>query len=294
MIDQFPQLLVSGLLTGTVYGLVAVGYSLVYSVLGLVNFAHGAIVTLGAYTTVILIGDAGWPIPAAAAAVVLIGVVAGLSIEQFAYRPVRAGGAVQSLITALGVYVVIENFLALVFGSDSKNLPSTMTASVIMLPLGVRVTTVQLATTVVGVLMMVGVQAMISKAAVGRRLRAVADDPGRAASAGVNIGAVLRLTFGLGSALGALAGMFIALDTGCNPYMGGIIGFKAFAACAVARSVNTQAAVAVAVCIGVAESLVVGYLSSEYRNAIVLGVLTLMMLLGGGALPTWEGRARAP
>ena len=289
--NQLPQLLVSGILTGVVYGLVAVGYSLVYSVLGLVNFAHGAIVAIGAYTTVIFMGNWGWSLAPTTVVVVLFGVVVGLTIERFAYRPVRAGGQVQSLITALGAYVVIENIIALVFGSDAQNLPANMAASVVELPLGVRVTTVQIATLIAGLAIMGGVQMMIDRAAVGRRLRAVADDPARAATAGVDVEGVLRVAFGVGSGLGALAGMFVALDTGCNPYMGGIIGFKAFAACAVARSVSVRSAMLVALGIGVGESMIVGYLSSEYRNAIVLGVLTVLMLGGGGAA-TWEGRAR--
>lgn len=277
--ETLPQILVNGLIIGGVYALVAIGYALVYGVLRLINFAHGGLFTLGAFTTLALVEWAHLPLITILPIVMLVGAVVGIAIEKVAYRPVRAAPLLVQLITALGVATILENTIAGIFGSDARSLPPTLTSyGTLGHPGGLRITAVQLFTILLAVFLLICLWWLVMRTSIGRAMRAIADDMEGALTSGINVNRTIAVAFGIGSALGAVAGMTVALDVGCDPYMGTVVGFKAFAACVIGGIRSLSGAVLGGIVIGVFENLVAGYISTEYKTAVVMGVLVLVLL----------------
>lgn len=289
---SLPQIVVNGLVIGGVYALVAIGYAMVYGVLRLINFAHGGVFTAGAFLGLVLVGWLHLPLILAMPAVALAGATLGIAIERVAYRPVRGSPILVQLITAIGVAMIIENGVAAVFGSDARSLPLGLTSSgVFGGPLGVRVTGVQLLIIALSVALLLFVWWLVMRTSAGRAMRAVADDPEGAATTGINADRVVTVAFGLGSAMGAIAGMVVSMDVGCDPYMGTVVGFKAFTACVLGGVGRLSGAVMGGIAIGVFENLVAGFVSTEYKTAVVMGVLiTLLLFRPGGLLSTFKER----
>lgn len=274
------QILVNGLIIGGVYALVAIGYALAYSVLRLINFAHGGVFTVGAFSTLVLLEWLRLPLPLAVVAVILIGAGLGIAIERVAYRPVRGASLLVQLITALGVATVIENAVALIFGSDARSLPPAfMSAHTFGEGLGVRITSVQLFTLALAAAFLACVWWLVMRTPAGRAMRAIADNPEGAMTSGIDVDRIIGWTFGVGSAMGAVAGMTVAMDVGCDPYMGTLIGFKAFTACVIGGVRSLSGAVVGGVVIGVFENIVAGYVSTQYKTAIVMAALVVVLLL---------------
>jgi branched-chain amino acid transport system permease protein len=277
--ETFPQILVNGLIVGGVYALVAIGYALAYGVLRLINFAHGGVFTVGAFSTLVLVEWLRLPIVAAIPVVILIGAALGAGIERFAYRPVRGAPLLVQLITALGVATILENSIAGIFGSDARSLPSGLiSSSALGQSVGISITPVQLFTIVLALVLLVYIWWLVMNTSIGRAMRAVADDPEGAMTGGVNVNKVIGVTFSIGSAMGAVAGMTVAMDVGCDPYMGTVVGFKAFAACVIGGMRSLSGAVVGGIVIGIFENLIAGYVSTQYKTAIVMGVLITVLL----------------
>lgn len=289
---SLPQIVVNGLVIGGVYALVAIGYAMVYGVLRLINFAHGGVFTAGAFLGLVLVGWLHIPLVLAMPGVALAGAILGIAIERVAYRPVRGSPILVQLITAIGVAMIIENGVAAVFGSDARSLPPDLTSSgVFGGVLGIRVTGVQLLIIALSVALLLFVWWLVMRTAVGRAMRAVADDPEGAVTSGINADRVITMAFGLGSAMGAIAGMVVSMDVGCDPYMGTVVGFKAFTACVLGGIGRLSGAVIGGIAIGVFENLVAGFVSTEYKTAVVMGVLvTLLLFRPGGLLSTFKER----
>jgi branched-chain amino acid transport system permease protein len=291
--DALPQILVNGLIIGGVYALVAIGYALVYGVLRLINFAHGGVFTVGAFSALVLVEWAHFPLVAAVPTVMLIGAALGFAVERLAYRPVRAAPLLVQIITALGVATIIENGIAAIFGSDARSLPPGLTTSRILgQSVGVRITGVQLFTVLLAIALLVCLWWLVMRTSVGRAMRAVADDTEGAQTSGINVNKIITIAFCVGSALGAVAGLTVAMDVGCDPYMGTVVGFKAFAACVVGGIKSLSGAVIGGLMIGIFENLVAGYVSTEYKTAVVMAVLvTLLLFRPDGLLKTFKERA---
>lgn len=277
--EALPQILINGLIIGGVYALVAIGYALVYSVLRLINFAHGGVFTLGAFSTLVLVEWAQLPLITVVPIVMLIGAAVGIAIEKIAYRPLRAAPLLVQLITALGVATVIENSIAAIFGSDARSLPAGLMSSRILgQSAGVRISAIQLFTILLAIILLIFLWWLVMRTSVGRAMRAVADDTEGALTSGINVNRIIAVVFSVGSALGAVAGMTVALDVGCDPYMGTVVGFKAFAACVIGGIRSLSGAVLGGLTIGIFENLVSGYVSTQYKTAVVMGVLILILL----------------
>jgi branched-chain amino acid transport system permease protein len=290
--ETLLQILVNGLIVGGVYALVAIGYALAYGVLRLINFAHGGVFTVGAFSTLVLVEWLRLPIFAAIPVVILIGAALGAGIERFAYRPVRGGPLLVQLITALGVATILENSVAGIFGSDARSLPpGLISSSALGRTVGVSITPVQLFTVVLALVLLICVWWLVMNTSTGRAMRAVADDPEGAMTGGVNVNKIIGVTFSIGSAMGAVAGMMVAIDVGCDPYMGTVVGFKAFAACVIGGMRSLSGAVVGGLVIGIFENLVAGYVSTQYKTAIVMGVLITVLLFRPTGLFT-AGRER--
>jgi branched-chain amino acid transport system permease protein len=288
----FFQELVNGITTGALYSLVALGFSMVYGVLKLLNFAHGDLYMVGAYIGFFVIqwfGGAQHLTIAVPLLLVIMFVLAaalvgglGVAIERFAYRPLRDAPRIAPLITAIGVSFFLESSALLLFGAQYR---VYNTADFISLSSGIQIgsvtiDSVQILVLVLGVLLMVGLQLLVNRTRLGRQMRAVAADREAAEMLGINVNFVITATFFLGSALAGVAGIMGGLlFNQVTATIGFIAGLKAFTAAVVGGIGSIPGAMLGGLFIGVAESFVTGYISSTYSNLIVFGILIVVMLL---------------
>ncbi len=288
----FFQELVNGITTGALYSLVALGFSMVYGVLKLLNFAHGDLYMVGAYIGFFIIQFFGGaahvriavPLLLAIMFVVAAGLVGGLGVamERFAYRPLRDAPRIAPLITAIGISFFLESAALLLFGSQFREYN---TAEFISLSSGIRIgsvtiDSVQILVLVLGLLLMAGLQLLVNRTRLGRQVRAVAADREAAEMLGINVNFVITATFFLGSALAGIAGVMggLLFNT-VSATIGFTAGLKAFTAAVVGGIGSIPGAMLGGLVIGVAESFVTGYISSTYSNLIVFGLLIVVMLV---------------
>jgi branched-chain amino acid transport system permease protein len=281
----FLQQLVNGLSLGSIYALIALGYTMVYGVLRLINFAHGDVYMVGAYTGYYLSRKLKGDEPSLAGALLvmlgamLVCAVLGVVIERFAYRPVRRAARLTLLITAIGVSLFLENGAQLVFGADPKFFPSLAPRADFIIG-GVRLTSEQLTVIAVSFLLMILLRLFILKTRTGKAMRAVSFNLDAAKLMGISTDRSIAITFALGSALAAAAGVLIGMQIPkIDPLMGIIYGLKAFVAAVLGGIGNIPGAVIGGLLIGTSEVMVVGYLSSTFRDAIAFGILILVLLL---------------
>jgi len=288
----FFQELVNGITTGALYSLVALGFSMVYGVLKLLNFAHGDLYMVGAYIGFFVIqwfGGAQHLTIAVPLLLVIMFVLAaalvgglGVAIERFAYRPLRDAPRIAPLITAIGVSFFLESSALLLFGAQYR---VYNTADFISLSSGIQIgsvtiDSVQILVLVLGLVLMVGLQLLVNRTRLGRQMRAVAADREAAEMLGINVNFVITATFFLGSALAGVAGIMGGLlFNQVTSTIGFIAGLKAFTAAVVGGIGSIPGAMLGGLFIGVAESFVTGYISSTYSNLIVFGILIVVMLL---------------
>ncbi|HLN81932.1 MAG TPA: branched-chain amino acid ABC transporter permease [Thermoanaerobaculia bacterium] len=281
----FFQQLVNGISLGSIYALIALGYTMVYGVLRLINFAHGDVYMVGAYVGYYLSRKLKGAEPSLFGALVvmlgamLVCAVLGVIIERFAYRPVRRAARLTLLITAIGVSLFIENGAQLVFGPDPKFFPSLAPRADFLVG-GVRLTSEQLTVIALSFLLMLLLRFFILKTRTGKAMRAVSFNLDAAKLMGISTDRIIAITFGLGSALAAAAGVLIGMQIPkIDPLMGINYGLKAFVAAVLGGIGNVPGAVLGGLLIGTSEVMVVGYLSSTYRDAIAFGILILVLLL---------------
>ena len=285
--SEFLQQLVNGLTQGSVYALIALGYTMVYGILRLINFAHGDVYMLGAFFGYFV---ARWtkaqadPDPFKVAGVLLISMlgcgVVGFVIERFAYKPVRRSSRLAALITAIGVSLLLENGGMLLFGADPKFFPQFIRAQNIPLGLGVTISNQQIIILVVSVLLMLALWFVVLNTRAGKAMRAVSYSHTAAALMGISVDRIITFTFVLGSMLAAAAGVLVALQNPrIEPYMGIMPGLKAFVAAVVGGIGNIPGAVLGGLIMGIAEVMVVGYLSPTWRDAIAFVLLILILLV---------------
>ncbi len=281
----FLQQLVNGLSLGSIYALIALGYTMVYGVLRLINFAHGDVYMVGAYVGYYLSRRLQGEEPSIISALVVMAgsmivcALLGMLIERLAYRPVRREARLTLLITAIGVSLFIENVAQLVFGPDPKFFPSLAPHADIILG-GVRLTSEQITVIAVSVLLMVALRFFIMKTRTGKAMRAVSFSLDASRLMGISTDRIIAITFALGSALAAAAGVLIGMQIPkVDPLMGIMYGLKAFVAAVLGGIGSVPGAVLGGLLIGISEVMVVGYLSSTYREAIAFGILILVLIL---------------
>ena len=281
----FLQQLVNGLSLGSIYALIALGYTMVYGVLRLINFAHGDVYMVGAYAGYFLSRrlQGSEPSLVSALLVMLGSMIAcaflGILIERLAYRPVRREARLTLLITAIGVSLFIENVAQLVFGADPKFFPSLAPRADFIVA-GVRLTSEQITVIVVSFLLMLLLRFFIMKTRTGKAMRAVSFSLDAARLMGISTDWIISVTFALGSALAAAAGVLIGMQIPkIDPLMGIMYGLKAFVAAVLGGIGSIPGAVLGGLLIGASEVMVVGYLSSTYREAIAFGILILVLIL---------------
>ena len=281
----FLQQLVNGLSLGSIYALIALGYTMVYGVLRLINFAHGDVYMVGAYVGYYLSRRLRGAEPSIASALlVMLGAMLacallGVLIERLAYRPVRREARLTLLIMAIGVSLFIENVAQLVFGPDPKFFPS-LAPRTDFLVAGVRLTSEQITVILVSFLLMVLLRFFILKTRTGKAMRAVSFSLDASRLMGISTDRIIAITFALGSALAAAAGVLIGMQIPkIDPLMGILYGLKAFVAAVLGGIGSIPGAVLGGLLIGISEVMTVGYLSSTYRDAIAFGILILVLIL---------------
>jgi branched-chain amino acid transport system permease protein len=292
--DIFVQQLINGLVLGSIYALVALGYTMVYGILGLINFAHGDIVMIGALVTLAVaqaLAATGMPPPLvlvlSLAAATIVCVALGVTIERVAYRPLRRAPRLAPLITAIGVSILLQYSAALIWGKQYISMPVLIAPSHIEIA-GADLTDLQAYIFLLACGVMAALLWFIKGTRIGQAMRATEQNPEVAGLMGINIDTVITYTFFLGSAIGALAGVMIVLYYGLGHYfMGFMLGLKAFTAAVLGGIGNVAGAMLGGLLLGVIESLASGYigdftggvLGSNYRDVfaflVLIGVLVL-------------------
>ncbi len=287
--QEFFQQLANGIAWGSIYALIALGYTMVYGILRLINFAHGDVYMVGAFAAYFLaralgVGEIGHA-SALWAAVVLLGSMAicaalGVLIELLAYRPVRRSSRITALITAIGVSLFLENAGILIFGPDPKFFPQVIAPRTIRLAEGVLVTNHQITVVLVSVVLMVALTLFIQRTRTGKAMRAVAFNRDAASLMGIPVDRIITITFAIGSALAAAAGFLVGLtNPKIEPLMGIMPGIKAFVAAVLGGIGSIPGAMIGGLLMGISEYMVVGYISSTYRDAIAFVILIVVLLI---------------
>lgn len=285
--SEFLQQLVNGVTWGSVYALIALGYTMVYGILRLINFAHGDVYMLGAYFAFFAaraMGAVQNPTPLKALEVLFIAMIgcglAGAVIERAAYKPVRRSPRLTALITAIGVSLLLENGGILVFGANPRFFPQIIPAFNVSLGHGVTISNQQIIIIVTSLILMFALRFIVRHTRTGKAMQAVSHDHAAAALMGISVDRIITFTFVLGSMLAAAAGVLVALQNPkIDPLMGIMPGLKAFVAAVLGGIGNVPGAVLGGLVMGIAEVLVVGYLSPTYRDAIAFVLLIIILLV---------------
>ncbi len=289
----FLQQIINGLVQGSVYALVALGYTMVYGILGLINFAHGEVVMIGAMISLsaltALVGIGMPPILAllVSLALAILGCMAlGYGIERIAYRPLRHAPRLAPLITAIGVSIVLQNLAMMIWGRDYHSFPQLVANHAHGLG-GAIINDIQIGIVIAALLIMMGLMLLVHRTRLGRAMRAVAENPHAAQLMGVNVNRVISVTFMIGSALAAVAGLMVSANYGlAHYYMGFLLGLKAFTAAVLGGIGNLRGAMLGGLLLGLIESLGAGYIGditggfmgSQYQDVFAFMVLIAVLL----------------
>lgn len=286
-LQLFIQQLLNGLTLGLVYALIALGYTMVYGVLQLINFAHGEVFMCGAYLSLTAIWALGWIAPGAPGWLVVVflfvfsvcgSALLGAGIERIAYKPLRGSPKLTSLITSIGVSFFLQNAVMLLYGAKEQVYPEVLPFAAFEAG-GVVLTSLQVLLFAVAVLLMIGLNAFIKKTRLGRAMRATAENPEAARLMGVSVDGVVRATFVIGSMLAAVAGALFAMNYGTvNFHDGYLAGLKAFTAAVFGGIGSIPGAMLGGILLGVFEGLGAGYISSEWKDVFAFVILIAVLI----------------
>ena len=279
---SFISYLVNGLSLGSVYAIIALGYTMVYGIAKMLNFAHGDIIMVGAYIALLSMTQAGMPPAAAVLAAVVVCTVLGVVIEKIAYKPLRnASSSLAVLITAIGVSYLLQNLALLIFGANPQTFSSVITWKGITLAGGsLSISGVTIVTIAVCIVIMIALVAFVQKTKPGQAMRAVSEDKGAAQLMGINVNGTIALTFAIGSALAAIAGVLLcSAYPSLTPYTGAMPGIKAFVAAVFGGIGSIQGAFIGGLLLGIIEILGRAYISSQMADALVFAVLIIVLLV---------------
>jgi len=281
------ELLCGGVVKGSIYALIALGYTMVYGIIQLINFAHGEIYMIGAFAAFIvagiltLSGQSGLTVLVLAAAVAVVYAAAyGYTLEKIAYRPLRKAPRLSPLISAIGASIFLMNYVQLAQTPDFLPFPELVSDFEFMAPIERYVSSVDLLILIVTTLTMVALTVLIKYTRIGKAMRATQQDAVMARLVGINVDRVISATFIIGSMLAAIAGVLIASRTGqINSAIGFMAGIKAFTAAVLGGIGNIPGAVLGGLVLGIAETLGAGYISSAYEDVFAFALLVLILIL---------------
>ena len=290
----FLEQIINGLVLGGIYALIAVGYTMVYGVIQLINFAHGEIFMFGAYFAFLCLVVLKFPLWLAVLASILLCALMGVVIDLIAYRPLRNAPRLSALITAIGISLILQNMARMIWGAEPRrdlaNAKSGFLSQTVIIPGGAQLSYLDLSIIILAILLMVGLNRLISLTRIGKAMRACAQDKMAASLMGIDTNRVIGVTFAIGSALGAVAGIMVGMRETIEPTMGYYKGVAAFAAAVLGGIGNITGAMLGGVVLGIAEVLGAGYISSGYRVAISYILMILVIVFRPAGL---LGRASA-
>lgn len=276
---QFMQQLINGLSLGSIYALIALGYTMVYGIIRLINFAHGDIYMVGAY--VAFFATTIWKLsflPALLLAMVMAGIF-GILIERLAYRPLRNAPRIAALITAIGVSLLLENGGILILSPQPRTFPKVFPEQIYNYG-GIIINSQQIVILAVAVFLMIILTYIVQKTMVGKAMRAASFDLDAARLMGINVDGVISVTFAIGSGLAAAAGVLVGIYyNSIDPLMGVMPGLKAFVAAVLGGIGIIPGAMLGGIILGVTEALVSGFFSSTYRDAVAFAILIIILLV---------------
>ncbi|MBQ6804978.1 MAG: branched-chain amino acid ABC transporter permease [Clostridia bacterium] len=275
----FLNQLINGLQIGSIYALIALGYTMVYGIVKLINFAHGDIIMVGAYAALLSMTSLGLPFPLAVVISMVVCIVVGVVIERVAYKPLRSSPRISSLITAIGVSLFLQNLAQTIFSATPKPFPTIFTVAPISVgSLNISFTT--LLTIVLSLLLMALLQFVVRSTRTGKAMRAVSEDTGAAQLMGINVNTTISITFAIGCALAAIGAVLYCIAyPRVQPTMGSLPGLKACIAAVLGGIGIIPGAMLGGLIMGVAESLTKGYISSSLADAVVYGILIIVLLV---------------
>ncbi|MDD6074327.1 MAG: branched-chain amino acid ABC transporter permease [Otoolea sp.] len=278
---SFLSYLINGISLGSVYAIIALGYTMVYGIAKMLNFAHGDIIMVGGFTVFTIVSTLGGSPVVGILAAVVVCTVLGVTIEKVAYRPLRGASPLAVLITAIGVSYLLQNIALLVFGSNARQFTSVVTVPALKLADGqLSISGVTLVTIASCIVIMVALTTFINKTKIGQAMLAVSEDKGAATLMGINVNGTIAITFAIGSALAAIAGVLLcSAYPSLSPYTGSMPGIKAFVAAVFGGIGSIPGAMIGGILLGIIENLAKAYISSQLSDAIVFSVLIIVLLV---------------
>ncbi len=278
---SFLSYLINGISLGSVYAIIALGYTMVYGIAKMLNFAHGDVIMVGAFAAFTVISTMGGSSIVGILAAIVVCTVLGVVIERVAYRPLREASPLAVLITAIGVSYLLQNVALLIFGSNSRQFTSVVNIPALKLADGqLSISSVTIVTIISCIVIMIVLTTFINKTKMGQAMLAVSEDRGAATLMGIDVNRTIAVTFAIGSALAAIAGVLLcSAYPSLTPYTGSMPGIKAFVAAVFGGIGSIPGAMIGGIILGVIENLSKAYISSQLSDAIVFSVLIIVLLV---------------
>ena len=277
----FLSYLINGISLGSVYAIIALGYTMVYGIAKMLNFAHGDVIMVGSYVVFCFVSMLSLPTWLAIIVSVIVCTALGVTIEAVAYRPLRqASSSLTVLITAIGVSYLLQNLALLIFGANTKAFTSVVPIKAIKIGSKLTITGETIVTVITCIVIMIALTLFVNKTKAGRAMLAVSEDKGAAQLMGINVNATISLTFAIGSALAAIAGVLLcSAYPSLTPYTGSMPGIKAFVAAVFGGIGSIPGAFIGGIILGIIENLSKAYISSQLADAIVFLVLIIVLVV---------------
>lgn len=278
---SFLSYLINGISLGSIYAIIALGYTMVYGIARMLNFAHGDVIMVGGFVIFTFVSTLGLPPMLGILAAVVLCTLLGVTIERIAYKPLRGASSLAVLITAIGVSYLLQNVALLIFGSNARQFTNVVSLSGIKLAGGqLQISGVTIVTVLSCIVIMVGLTTFINKTKIGQAMLAVSEDKGAATLMGIDVNRTISVTFAIGSALAAIAGALLCSTyPSLTPYTGSMPGIKAFVAAVFGGIGSIPGAFIGGILLGVIENLSKAYISSQLSDAIVFSVLIVVLLV---------------
>lgn len=278
---SFLSYLINGISLGSIYAIIALGYTMVYGIAKMLNFAHGDIIMVGGFAIFTVVSTLNLPPLLGILVAVMVCTILGVTIERVAYKPLRGASPLAVLITAIGVSYLLQNVALLIFGSNARQFTSIVSVPSLKLADGqLTINGVTMVTIAACIIIMVGLTTFINKTKIGQAMLAVSEDNGAATLMGIDVNKTIAITFAIGSALAAIAGALLCSTyPSLTPYTGSMPGIKAFVAAVFGGIGSIPGALIGGILLGVIENLSKAYISSQLSDAIVFSVLIIVLLV---------------